>query len=144
GRTHAGSRERPGDQLLLVTVNAVDPQPLGHRFVDRLPGIQSPRRILEHHLNLPAIRAKVLPDGLPLIRYRAVSRLLEPHYGASGGRLAAAGFAGERQNLSLGDIEVDPIDGPRLARLLADQPGSEPDAPGERDVQVVYLQEGRT
>src|SRR5205085_7913686 len=36
------------------------------------------------------------------------------------------------------------IDGPRLARLLADQPGSEPDAAGERDVQVVYLQEGRT
>ena len=45
----------------LVTGRLLDAQPLGHRLVDRLPGVERAHRILEDDLSLPAKRAEVAP-----------------------------------------------------------------------------------
>src|SRR4029078_13081765 len=54
-------------------------------------------------------------------------------------RLAASGFAGEREDLSLVQREVDAVDGLRVGTLLAHQPGDQSDAGGEVHLEVVDL-----
>ncbi len=58
GRAQAGARQGAGDQLLLGRSplgEPVDPQPLGHRLVDGVPGVQRAGRVLQDQLHPPPV-----------------------------------------------------------------------------------------
>ena len=56
GGRRPGARERLGDPRLLVAGRLLDPQPLGHRLVDRLAHVERAGRVLEDHLHAAAVR----------------------------------------------------------------------------------------
>ena len=65
GRPQPGPRQGPRDQLVLALlvrafVDPVDPQALGDDLVDRLARVERRRRVLEHHLDVPPVRAQIL------------------------------------------------------------------------------------
>ena len=110
-RPQPRARQRVCDQRLLVAGHLVDPQPLGYRVVDRVPGVQRPQGVLQHQLHLPAVGLQApIVQRLALEDDLARRRALQPEKRACQRRLAAAGLAHERDDLAGVDLEVDPVD----------------------------------
>ncbi len=104
----------------------VHPQRLGQDFADGHARIERGVGVLEDDLHVPAQPAQLVlvevGDLLALEAHRARRRVHQAQDQASGGRLAAAGFADQRQRLAAGDLEADVLDGAHEAdHLAADQ-----------------------
>ena len=140
-RSHPGAREGLRHLCALVPVNAVDPQALGHGLVDRLARVEGSGGILEHHLDLPPVGPEPLPDRLAFIEDLAPLRTLEAHHGSRRRRLAAPRFAGQRQDLSLLELQADTVDRSCERGLPADESRPEAEPAGERDVDVPDLED---
>ena len=89
----------------------------GHARIERGIGV------LKNDLHVPAQTAQFVlvevGDLLALEAHRARRRVHQAQDQASGGRLAAAGFADQRQRLAAGDLEADVLDGAHQADDLA-------------------------
>src|SRR5687768_6349131 len=125
-------------------MDAVDPEPLGHALVDRLARIERRRRVLEHHLDLTAVRAELPSQGFPPERDLALVGLDESHDGPSQRRLPAARFPREGEDLSLVQGEVDPVDRGRDRRRVLPEPLEQRGAPGEADLETSDLDDRLT
>ena len=142
GRAQPRVGQRLRDLIAFLAAHLVDPQALGDRLVDRLARVERPRGVLEDHLDPATVRAQVLPDGLAQIRDLTLLRALEAHDGPRRGGLAAAGLAGQCQDLALLQLQADAVDRARHGGLLAEQAGSQSQPSGEGDVDVGDVQDG--
>ena len=86
-------------------------------------GLSEAYGILKNDLHVPAHPAQLvlveIGDFLALEAHRARRRVHQAQDQASGGRLAAAGFADQRQRLAAGDLEAHVLDGAHKADDLA-------------------------
>ena len=99
---------RPGSQVMRR-------QRLGEDGADGLAGIEAGVRVLEDHLERAALAAQVCSvegeEIRPVEADRAGRRVVDPHDGATRGRLAAGtGLADEAERLATHDVEVDAVD----------------------------------
>ena len=140
------SRSATRSRRLRVRGEAVHEQRLGDRRADRHARIEAGERILEDHLHALA-QPRASPSrssartSWPSSRTRAGRRLDQAQDRAAGGRLAAAGFADQRQRLAGAQAEGDVLDRVHAARDASEQAacgcrsassGSRPRAPAAR------------
>ena len=102
------------------------PQRLGQDLAHGHARIERGVGVLEDDLHVPAQPAQrvlvEVGDLLALEAHRARGRVHQAQHQPAGGRLAAAGFADQRQRLAAGDLEADVVDGAHQAdQLAADQ-----------------------
>jgi hypothetical protein len=120
--------------------DAMDHERLGDDVADRHPRVQRAERILENDLHLPPLATHGLRrqagQVLAAMQHLARRRLDEPQQQAAGGRLAATGFADEREGLSGADRQRDAVDRPHH------RPGAEGVTGGEMLAERARLDEG--
>ena len=132
GGPQPGRGQRRRDELRLAPALAVgalepvQPDALGDRLVDRVPGVERAGRVLEHELDAPTERPQPprgALEGLPVEQHLAGGGLLEAQQGAGERGLARARLAHQRDDLPRRDAEVDAVHRPRdraAAALEAD------------------------
>ena len=101
----------------------VHPQRLGQDLAHGHARIERGVGVLKDDLHVPAQPAQFVLvevcDLLALEAHRARRRVHQAQHQASGGRLAAAGFADQRQRLAARDLETDVLDGAHQPDLPA-------------------------
>src|SRR2546425_5573017 len=120
----------------------MDPKALRHDLVDRLAWVERAGRILEDHLNLPAVGPELPAEGLPLEQDLPVVGWHEPHDGPGGGGLPAPRLARQGDHLPLSDLEAHAVDGAGQDALASPDPLDQPNASLERNVKVADFQDG--
>ena len=134
GRPQARAREPLGHELLLVAGQLLDAHALGHGLVDRLPGVQRTRGVLEDHLRgapVLAQRAAVVAERLAANADLAGERPLQPHDRARERGLAAAGLADQGHDLAAVHGEVHAVHRARHAVAAL-----------ELDLEAAHLEQG--
>ena len=130
-------------RLRLGVADLVHAQRLGQDLAHGHSRIERGVGILKNDLHVPAQTAHLVLvevcDLLALEAHRAPGGIHQAQDQASGGRLAAAGFADQRQRLAAGDLEADVLDGAHQPDGLAPY---EPAADCKMLDQAVDLQDG--
>jgi hypothetical protein len=111
----------------------VDADPLGNRLVDRVPGVQRARWVLEDHLHpTPQLAQRPRPPGhRRAVEHDGAGRHpLEAEDRSDQRRLAAPRLADQRQHLATAHVEIDAVDSVH-----------EPAAGREVDLRVADLEE---
>ena len=121
----------------------VDLQRVRERGLQRHPRVQRRVRVLEDHLQVPALRAQLTlgqaDELLAAQLHAAAGRAHEPEQRAAERRLARARLADQAEHLALVEVERDAVDGLHRAAAAAGEARAEAPVQREVDLEVADL-----